>query len=195
MSKIVACPVCAEQIAEEKINQHLDDGCLTGKDAQQATPVDLKTQNLQALFNSRFATPRSAATTSKSSGSGASVKRKREHYSPPNTSSKHSSDLGIATPSRTTSEKPSREKRQRSTAHIPLADVARPTALDEVQGHNDLIGKGTLLRSLIEQGKVPSLILWGPPGSGKTTLARIIGIVHGLLSWRRGSASATTTIL
>ncbi|MCC6943646.1 MAG: replication-associated recombination protein A [Thermomicrobiales bacterium] len=50
----------------------------------------------------------------------------------------------------------------------------RPRALDELAGHDALVGEGTLLRRAIEQDRLSSIILWGPPGSGKTTLARII---------------------
>lgn len=56
----------------------------------------------------------------------------------------------------------------------PLADRIRPNDLDDFLGQDDLIGKGKLLRKAIEEDKVPSMIFWGPPGSGKTTLAYII---------------------
>ena len=58
-------------------------------------------------------------------------------------------------------------------SHIPLADRMRPETLDEIVGQ-EVVGKGGYLRRAIEAGRVPSLILWGPPGSGKTTIARII---------------------
>jgi putative ATPase len=57
----------------------------------------------------------------------------------------------------------------------PLADRMRPRDLDEFLGQRDIVGEGTLLRKAIENGELnQSLILWGPPGCGKTTLARII---------------------
>src|SRR6266540_814240 len=56
----------------------------------------------------------------------------------------------------------------------PLAERMRPRTLDEFVGQEHILGKGKLLRRLIESDQVTSLILWGPPGSGKTTLARII---------------------
>ncbi|MBR4197920.1 MAG: replication-associated recombination protein A [Bacteroidales bacterium] len=56
----------------------------------------------------------------------------------------------------------------------PLAEQLRPTSLDNYIGQQHLVGKGAILRNAIESGKIPSMILWGPPGIGKTTLASII---------------------
>lgn len=56
----------------------------------------------------------------------------------------------------------------------PLAARMRPTTLDEVVGQEALVGSGAPLRRLLERGEVPSLLLWGPPGSGKSTVAAVI---------------------
>src|SRR5882672_2326793 len=56
----------------------------------------------------------------------------------------------------------------------PLAEAMRPRTLDDVVGQQHLLGPGKPLRLAFESGKPHSMILWGPPGSGKTTLARLM---------------------
>ncbi len=58
--------------------------------------------------------------------------------------------------------------------NIPLAERLRPSSIDDYVGQEHLVGKGKVLRNAIESGLLPSLILWGPPGVGKTTLATIM---------------------
>ena len=66
------------------------------------------------------------------------------------------------------------EERREAESGAPLATRMRPRTLDEFVGQEHIVGKGWMLRRAIEQDAVPSLILWGPPASGKTTLAGLI---------------------
>lgn len=59
-------------------------------------------------------------------------------------------------------------------ASRPLAEIMRPKSLEEFVGQKHVVGKGSLIRNAIEKDRIFSMILWGPPGCGKTTLARII---------------------
>ena len=64
--------------------------------------------------------------------------------------------------------------RVRAERHAPLAARMRPRSLDEFVGQEHLVGEGRVLRRAIDADQLPSMVFWGPPGSGKTTLARII---------------------
>jgi putative ATPase len=68
---------------------------------------------------------------------------------------------------------------RRTEAGAPLADRMRPRALDEIVGQDHLLGPGRVLRTAIERSELHSMILWGPPGSGKTTLASLMAQTTG----------------
>ncbi|GLB02478.1 Werner helicase interacting protein 1 [Aspergillus tubingensis] len=77
--------------------------------------------------------------------------------------------------------------------NVPLAEQVRPRCFDDIVGQDSLIGPNGTLRRLIEQDELPHMILWGPPGSGKTTIARIIGPMMRRKVYEISSLTTTTT--
>ena len=74
----------------------------------------------------------------------------------------------------------------------PLADLLRPTNLDEVFGQEHILGEGAILRRLIESGKVPNMVFYGPSGTGKTTVANIIAKQTNRTLFKLNATTAST---
>ena len=74
----------------------------------------------------------------------------------------------------------------------PLADELRPKTLDEVFGQEEILGEGKMLRRMIESGKVPNLIFYGPSGTGKTTVANIIADATKRTLYKLNATTAST---
>ncbi|XP_051553574.1 ATPase WRNIP1 [Myxocyprinus asiaticus] len=153
--RCVKCPVCAGEFETGRINAHLDECLQTPDEHESSAPPSKKART-------NTPEPRPAAIFS--------LFESRSKVS----DQKHTAESAEASispdcPSATSSSRPLMPNTEK-----PLAEVMRPSTLDEYFGQNKLIGEQTLLRSLLQSQDIPSLILWGPPGCGKTTLAHII---------------------
>ena len=92
-------------------------------------------------------------------------------------------------------EQPAGQPEQQQLQGAPLATRMRPTTLNAFVGQEHLIGKGRVLRRAIEADHIPSMIFWGPPGCGKTTLAYIISASTGAQFSPVSAVSATVADL
>ncbi|XP_052404069.1 ATPase WRNIP1 [Carassius gibelio] len=167
-SVTVKCPVCAGDFDPDRINAHLDE-CLQS-DVHQHTAAQEEPAgppSKKARTNTPDTPPAAAVFSVFQSRAKASDQKQRSESETP------------APGLRVMMEKPecpdgAGAKALKLNHDKPLAEVLRPSTLEEYFGQNKLIGEQTLLRSLLQSQEIPSLILWGPPGCGKTTLAHII---------------------
>ncbi|KAJ2717295.1 DNA-dependent ATPase mgs1 [Coemansia spiralis] len=186
MSTLVSCPACGRSVPEWFVNDHLDHEC-TGMELGDGEPgpadPDSSTSS-QAASAKRPAALASPAGARKKNGSLLSLSKKtRSSDSLDGVASTAGSGSGaVHAPlaalvgGSTQDDRQDRseaEKRLRNT-QLPLAERLRPLSLDQFAGQQKLVGPQGILRMLIEGDRVPSMILWGGPGLGKTTLARIV---------------------
>ncbi|CAE6493364.1 unnamed protein product [Rhizoctonia solani] len=156
----VICVECSASIPEGLIDEHVRSGCKTGVDPKPSTTPKSKPVPSQPK--------RSASQKHKDNSLAPIFKFKRTASSPPPTETSEHNEPPTPTPKRVKTSK------QHLTDAAPLAERMRPKTLDELVGQEHLVGKGSLLRGLMESGTTGSMILWGPPGSGKTTIARML---------------------
>nr|CAI5824064.1 unnamed protein product [Callosobruchus analis] len=158
------CPLCDKLFMYSEIEQHVNK-CLF-----------LNTTSDEAPKRKRPPSP-SCNPTSPILKKGFS---KREH-SISNTSTKttnlfrnHSESKNATSSSKPNTELTNTDKIIDHSFVVPLAKQVQPKTLDDFIGQNKILGKDTVLRNLLEQGDIPNMILWGPPGCGKTSLSAVI---------------------
>ncbi|KAL9577369.1 MAG: hypothetical protein Q9203_007492 [Teloschistes exilis] len=191
---MVECPICGRSVKESKINDHIDSGCdlhVEPPASSQSSPASTS-QPLASLFRP---SPQNAFASSASRKAQAPVLRAAEskpaktinpHEATPVGSKRHaideeSEETGSSFADEPTPVNPAAKRFRAQNAlqrAAPLAERMRPRSLDDVHGQ-DLVGPDGVLRGLIETDRVPSMILWGGAGTGKTTIARVIATMVG----------------
>ena len=194
---MVDCPICSKPVKEANINSHLDSGCNSFIDEPSTAESP---QHAPPQVASFFRTPSSKKIAA---AAPASKIVKQEYSSRTNEPTTNDRTLSLQTPQSNKRPAPTASPAledeslpsQFSASHAdqplakrskpnalqraaPLAERMRPRTLDEVCGQ-DLVGPTGVLRGLIESDRVPSMILWGGPGTGKTTIARVVANMVG----------------
>ncbi|ROL46750.1 ATPase WRNIP1 [Anabarilius grahami] len=183
-SHTVKCPVCAVDFEPGRINAHLDE-CLQSNDVHHHTADQEPSEPPSKKPRSSTTDTRPSAVFSVFQTRSKVTDQKQKLAS--TVTCKESTEVSVSpymkvtgklecpdVPAASAASAVSSPKALRLNNDKPLAEVLRPSTLEEYFGQNKLIGEQTLLRSLLQSQEIPSLILWGPPGCGKTTLAHII---------------------
>uniref|UniRef100_A0A182Q8F0 AAA+ ATPase domain-containing protein n=1 Tax=Anopheles farauti TaxID=69004 RepID=A0A182Q8F0_9DIPT len=195
-----ACPVCEQWFPIAKIEQHVDD-CLTQNAAvvRSDSPVLQSTERGTSTPTSQQQSAKEAAKRNfsifeRSPKPATAVKRTRSNGQSASSQAKDqpqqtSDQINIVSDDeeQPTESEPKKKPRTdenaakpTTTSHlppdsnVPLAERVRPTEIEDYVGQEQLTGQSTIFRTLLDSGTIPSMILWGPPGCGKTTLANII---------------------
>ncbi|CAG8452920.1 16776_t:CDS:10 [Funneliformis mosseae] len=178
-STMVKCPVCNQTVDISEVNEHIDSGCkLPANPGAESTKPSTKktpTKKLTLMAKNDFFAPKSVKRRSIDDIEQASSSSTSQNAQSPLPIHQEKNNVAQSA-SLSTSSRPSKQIKTINTKVdvVPLAARVRPKTLEEFIGQNELIGKHGFLKSLILNDKIPSMIMWGPSGVGKTTLAKII---------------------
>ncbi|PHZ09325.1 P-loop containing nucleoside triphosphate hydrolase protein [Rhizopus microsporus ATCC 52813] len=165
----VQCPICNRWVKAATINAHIDANCPLPSTSNNFTNVQQKdTEQPEEPKNNSTIQQDTSQTSTRMAP--LFVSKSRVQTSISSTESSSSSKRALE-------ESPVFSKRKKPNPAMdamPLAAKVRPSTLSEFVGQEELLGPHGVLRSLIDNDRIPSMVLWGPPGCGKTTIARII---------------------
>lgn len=169
MSNQVECPICGKLVPAVKINAHIDANCPAPE-----TPAEKKESTVNKMDVSKKDSP--AAPPQRMAPlfapKVAAAPAPPPVYKP---STFNSQKRTIeSTSSFNTTTAPKKKKIDAAAESMPLAAKVRPDSLVDFVGQEELLGPDGILKKLIDSDRIPSMMLWGPPGCGKTTIARII---------------------
>ncbi|RVE48811.1 hypothetical protein evm_006585 [Chilo suppressalis] len=150
-NNLIVCPVCNREFKKEVIEEHVNKCLFLNASGQSASKRELA--NSDSTTTVTLPKRRKLSSTS----TGCPIVEQKESIEVVNSSQKHHATVN-----------------RMNKITVPLAEQMRPLLLDDIIGHIDSFGRGTMLRSMLEQRKIPNMILWGPPGCGKTSLANVI---------------------
>lgn len=161
----VSCPICQQPVLEENINEHLDNSCSMNHVASEGEPSSRTKNTASKKLAPIFSKTRDKHTSNLADGPSVSPSLTQDTLTTPKKRKFEASSL---------SSKRFKGTPSNLRSAMPLAERLRPQCLDEFFGQKHLTGPESLLTSMLDSGIIGSLILWGPPGCGKTTLARLL---------------------
>jgi putative ATPase len=186
---MVECPVCSRPVNDNRINEHLDSDCkehlLEQESANTPNPNPNKTHSFFTPGTRKPSVPHKNGNPISSPPPPPllqGTQRIAERPKTPPLGTKRPFEEAVEGQANGEAPSPTTTKRARRLKAVedamPLAERMRPTSLDDVCGQ-ELVGPHGILRGMVNEGKLPSLVLWGRPGTGKTTIARLIANTSG----------------
>ncbi|KAL2866592.1 ssDNA-dependent ATPase MGS1 [Aspergillus lucknowensis] len=177
---MVLCPICGKAVSSLKINDHIDSDCqqfIEEPTLSSSHPSPSQNTPVPAFFQPS-STRKASAQRDGPSDSSPLRNLNGKRTVTQNGSALPDDNVTRSQPEDALESAPKKPKVNAFQKAAPLAERMRPRTLDEVCGQ-ELVGPTGVLRGLIEEDRVPSMILWGGPGTGKTTIARVIASMVG----------------
>ncbi|KAI5955822.1 MGS1 [Candida jiufengensis] len=167
------CPICSKPISESLLERHVN-SCLDGQEKPEVIATETKKRDaFSALGLKADSQKKKSKTEAKRSNSFQD--KSFEGSLQPKTQEDQPLEIQPPPSSSPPPRDPAKELAElKRKSGIPLAHRLRPKTLDEFIGQEHVLGEGATLSNIIKSDQIPSFILWGPPGSGKTTLCRVI---------------------
>jgi putative ATPase len=192
ISTMIECPICQKPVALSNVNEHLDSDCRAFiathvQSRASSTLVENDCEEHESCTSPQETTEQHQLKDGYKSTVALPIERSLKRAVPQQESNTVRKKPDIRSPSTEISAK------RLNLGIAPLAERLRPRCFEDIVGHESLIGPNGTLRRLIEQDDLPNLILWGPPGSGKTTIARIIAPMMRRKFYEISSLTTTTT--
>ncbi|CAI2166682.1 12710_t:CDS:10 [Funneliformis geosporum] len=178
MSTMVKCPVCDQTVDISEVNEHIDSGCKLpanpGVESTKHSTKNTPTKKITLMAKNDFFAPKSVKRRNRDDIEQTSLSSTSQSIQSPFSINQEKNN--VAQSATLSSSRPSKQIKTINTKVdvVPLAARVRPNNLEDFIGQNELIGENGFLKSLILHDKIPSMIMWGPSGVGKTTLAKII---------------------
>ncbi|XP_034173221.2 ATPase WRNIP1 [Osmia lignaria lignaria] len=158
---IISCPICSKEFSSAVIESHVSKCLFLNESTSNESAVPLKDES----FGRKYIKLSNKKTKQGDSGS---LKRKSISME----SSFTNTDNQISKTS--FEDNPEKQVKKGKDDHVPLAERMRPTTLSGYVGQSHILGPSTVLYQLLNKSEIPNIILWGPPGCGKTSLANVI---------------------
>ncbi|XP_001869094.2 ATPase WRNIP1 [Culex quinquefasciatus] len=169
------CPVCDKLFTVEEIEPHVD-RCLFLNSTENGAGVTSSSSSKELKNSQNQVQAKRSFSIFEKSPSVASKRSKVEEVGSSSVRTVEDMERAIIDLSDEEEQEPRRKVKvaEKEDSQVPLAEKMRPVELTDYIGQEQIIGKNTVLRTLFESNSIPSMIFWGPPGCGKTTLAHII---------------------
>ncbi|KAM3588646.1 DNA-dependent ATPase mgs1 [Umbelopsis sp. WA50703] len=165
-NKKAICPFCYRSVAASNIDYHVDNECSGPPETER------RSQGSQAGAKRSTISGENSPESKKMRSFLRQTSQDKLEMS--NQDTKLIPSTNTSTDLSSTQEPKKRSKQNNVIKAMPLAARIRPSAIEHFVGQEDLMGEKGTLRTFIKNNKLPSMVLWGPPGSGKTTIARLI---------------------